>query len=253
MNMSDERQQLTEFFNKCNEMKKCKFIMATTKMKDILKSIVNSPALYDLFEFVTKDFNYPQSKAKCLVTVNDGKTEKSYLSLPENPMDRLALIFCLLVEFDRETMNFNDFLRRYFSQDGTYFTSYHAFCNGVIDSMAEVVAQVFEEEPNSPDSQPQNEQPAQAANPERANYISVIDLAVSEEKQFISISDKIPEEEKVGGQLLLTQLFEAVKAGNAATVNALVCGYNYFVLYHDCVSENLADLIKILEEYKNTL
>ena len=57
--MSSTKEQALLFLEKCDELKKCKFIMATSKIKDILKCIVNSPDLYRLFETVTKDFSYP--------------------------------------------------------------------------------------------------------------------------------------------------------------------------------------------------
>ena len=67
----DTREQVLAFFEKCDELKKCKFIMATTKIKDILKCIVNCPDLYNLFSVVTKDFDYPLVKSKCPVSGNN--------------------------------------------------------------------------------------------------------------------------------------------------------------------------------------
>ena len=106
--------------------------MATTKIKDLLKCIVNCPELYRLFETVTKNFDYPAAKSECLVSVNDGVLPTDCVVLPETVGRRLAFIFCLLVEFDKDTVNFNDFLRLYFPEDGSYFASYRAFCNIII-------------------------------------------------------------------------------------------------------------------------
>lgn len=47
--MSGTKEQVLTFLEKCEELKKCKFIMATSKIKDLLKCIVNSPDLYKLF------------------------------------------------------------------------------------------------------------------------------------------------------------------------------------------------------------
>ena len=60
------REQVLSFLDCCDEIFKCKFIMATTKIKDILKCIVNCPELYRLFEAVTQNFNYPEVKPQCL-------------------------------------------------------------------------------------------------------------------------------------------------------------------------------------------
>ena len=93
--MTDTKEQIKSFLDKCEELKSCKFIMATTKIKDLLKCIVNCPELYRLFEAVTKDFNYISAKSRCLVTVNDGVFTRSYVVLPDTVGQRLAFIFCL--------------------------------------------------------------------------------------------------------------------------------------------------------------
>lgn len=238
--MSDVKERILDFLGKCEEMKKCKFIMATTKIKDLLKCIVNCPELYNLFEAVCSDFNYPFVKSKCLVTVNDGFS-RSYVVLPQTVGQRLAFIFCLFVEFDKETINFNDFLQRYFLEDGSYYASYQAFCNLVIVGLQEAISQVFREELSAP-SQTHVEEVA-PANAEKAGLISAIDLAISAEKQNLADNGRISEEEKVNGGHILDELARAVHAQDMNLINALICGYNYFALYNNCTSEVLGELI----------
>ena len=240
--MKDTKEQIAEFFESCEELKKCKFIMATTKIKDLLKCIVNCPDLYRLFEAVTKNFNYPVVKAQCLVTENDGPFARSYVTLPQTVGERLAFIFCLLVEFDKDTINFNDFLRRFYPEDGSYFASYHAFCNSIIKSLQDAVAQVFKEELSAP--------VPEVANPVKAQLLSALNLGISEEMQFISQSS-ISEDDKEGGLKILAELFKAVRAENEELIDALLCGYNYFLLYHRCVSDSLKALIETVGEYEH--
>ena len=87
--MKSTKDQILEFLDKCDELTKCKFIMATTKIKDLLKCIVNSPELYKLFDTVTKDFNYVEQKPMCLIrdSHNSGK-----VILPQTVGQRLAFI-----------------------------------------------------------------------------------------------------------------------------------------------------------------
>ena len=84
---------------------------------------------------------------------------------------------------------------------------------------------------------------------ERTSLLTAIDLAISEEKQFISTNEKIPEGDKEGAFSILTQLYEAVKNENRSLITALVCGYNYFVLYYDCLSDGVASLVRQIAEY----
>ena len=244
------KEQVLTFFEKCDELKNCKFIMATTKIKDILKCIVNCPDIYRLFEDVTRDFNYPYAKSQCLITAGDGTYGRSSCVLPPKVSQRLAFAFCLLVEFDSETLDFNGFLRRYFPEDGSYFESYHAFCDTIIKSMCDGVAEVFKDELGELSHGSHEEISAKTA---KAGYISAIDIAISEEKQFISTNPSIPDAEREGGLAILTQLHEAVKCCNVQLINALLCGYNFFVLYNKCVSGGIAALIKEITDFEQLL
>ena len=176
--MPNTKEQVLSFLEKCEELKNCKFIMATTKIKDLLKCIVNCPELYRLFETVTKNFDYPAAKSECLVSVNDGVLPTDCVVLPETVGRRLAFIFCLLVEFDKDTVNFNDFLRLYFPEDGSYFASYRAFCNIIIKGLQECVLQVFKDELDAvPSSEP---------NSDKAEILSALEMSISQEMYFIA-------------------------------------------------------------------
>ena len=248
--MVDTKEQVVTFLSKCEELKKCKFIMATTKIKDVLKCIVNCPELYRLFEAVTKNFDYREVKKACLVTTNDGIFERSYVVLPQTVGQRLAFIFCLLVEFDRGTVNFNDFLEKYYPEDGSFVASYHGFCDTVIKGLQDAVVQVFKDELAASAQEDMSE--ADNANAQRAELISILSLAITEEIEFIEKSN-VPEEDKEGGIKILLQLDGAIKACKEDLVDALICGYNYFVMYHNCYSEGFRALIEAISLYEHTL
>lgn len=242
--MADVKEQILSFIDKCEELKSCKFIMATTKIKDLLKCIVNCPELYRLFEAVTKDFDYPEVKSQCLVTYDDGVLPQNFVVLPKTLGQRLAFIFCFLVEFDKGTINFNDFLRQYFPEDGSYFASYRAFCNLVIKSLQECILQVFKKQLaefnyNEP-------------NAKTAEIISALDLAISQEIEFVSQST-LSQADKENGIKILLMLIAAVKDKNEELIDALICGYNYFALHLKCVSDGIAELIQLLEAFEKTL
>lgn len=242
--MSDTKDQVLSFLEKCEDLRSCKFIMATSKIKELLKCIASSPALYRLFETVTKDFDYPAAKNTCLVTADDGLLELSYVSLPKSVGDRLAFIFCLLVEIDNEAINFNDFLRKYFAGDGSYFACYKAFGDNIIKSLQDALAQVFEEEIGSA--------AIPKPNAEEAELMSALDIAISQEMRFISDSN-VPPEDKLNGVKMLSALLKAIKSGNVEIIDALVCGYNYFILNFGCVSDGITEIIQLIEVYENNL
>ncbi|MDE6505421.1 MAG: hypothetical protein K2L42_06085 [Clostridia bacterium] len=242
--MADVKEQIFSFVDKCEELKSCKFIMATTKIKDILKCIVNCPELYRLFEAVTKDFDYPEVKSQCLVTYDDGVLPQNFVVLPKTLGQRLAFIFCLLVEFDKGAINFNDFLRRYFPEDGSYFASYRAFCDLVIKSLQDCVLQVFKEQLAEYDNYEPNVQTAE--------LISALDLAIAQEIEFVA-NYALGQADKENGIKILTALAGAVKEKKEELIDALICGYNYFALHFGCVSDGITELIQLLEAYEKNL
>lgn len=245
--MSTTKEQVTAFLNKCDELKNCKFIMATTKIKDLLKCIVNSSDLYGLFDAVTKNYNYAEQKKRCLIATDNGITRRNTVVLPQTVGQRLAFIFCLLVEFDRGTIGFNDFLQKYFREDGSFFAGYRAFCDTVITALEEVIKQVFKEvlseEWYAEDAQTK-------AN--RARIFNLIKLSIAAEKDFISTS-AVPEEEKENAYKILEALSVAAEYGDEDMIDALICGYNYFILYYRCVSDGISPLIEALAEYERVL
>lgn len=258
--MSTIKEQIKIFLEKCEEVKSCKFIMATTKIKDLLKSIVNSPELYLLFKKVCENFDYITAKRKYLLTVSNGVINKSYVVLPEILGERLAFIFCLLAEFDNNSLNFNNFLQSYYPEDGSYYSSYHAFCDQIIVSLQEIIVEVYKDElcveyvAESEAIPPVQETSfvENTANAQLAQKIQEIFLIISKEQQILS-STTLSDAEKKAGMIILSEITNAVKNKNIVQIGALLSGYNYFALYNNCVSENLAFLIESLSIFGTLL
>ena len=245
--MQSTKEQVKNFLLKCEELKSCKFIVAPNKISDLLKCIVNSRELYGLFDAVTSNFDYPTVKSNCLVTISNSTYERSYVNLPQTTGQVIAFIFCLLMEFENNTLNFNEFLRRYFPEDGSYVASYRAFCSVIIKSLQDAVAQVYEDELNSPDYSVEEQPDAK-----KAQLLSVAEILISGEIEYIT-KCPVPDEDKEGGLKLLYQLLAAIKSGDKNLVEALACGYNYFILYNKCISENVTQLFAFIVEFEKSL
>lgn len=257
--METTKTQLTDFLNKCEEVRNCKFIMATTKIKDLLKSIVNSADLYELFNTVAANFDYIAAKQSCFVEA-DGSYGNSKLVLPDTIGDRLAFIFCLLVEFDRNDLNFNAFLQKYYPKDGSYYASYHLFCDEVIGSLEAIICDIYSEElygGADKDALPEpGKQPRIAGGVARgadiASSVNAVCILIESEKESVQSSD-LGEEDKEAARMILERLYAAVKAGDAQSVKALTCGYNYLALYTGFVSDGLSALFTSLGDLVSVL
>lgn len=247
--MATIKEQVLDFSEKCDELKNCKFIMATTKIGEILKSIVNSSELYQLFQEVTENYDYVAAQKQCFVTRNDTAVAKSYLVLPDKVGDRLAFIFCLLVEFDNNTINFNEFLQQFYAEDGSYYASFHAFCDDVINSFQSLVLSVFEDELNAITTV----NGRYAANPDKASMLSVISMMLASERDYITKATLLSDVEKETAIGILTQIETAVRKDDVRQLDALISGYHYFILYKQCISETVSSLIETLGEYEELI
>lgn len=263
--------QLTDFLNKCEEVRNCKFIMATTKIKDLLKSIVNSADLYELFNTVAANFDYIAAKQKCFIE-EGGYYGNSRIALPDTVGDRLAFIFCLLVEFDRNDINFNAFLQKYYPKDGSYYASYHLFCDEVIGSLEAIICDIFSRELSEEEGGQSLNQPEAAylppvtpqettavqtpqssrPNADAAALINTVCMLIESEKENIE-SSSLGADERESAFSMLDSLAEAVRAGDKQLIKSVVCGYNYFVMYTVFVSDTLSALFEAVGDYISAL
>ncbi len=261
--MEEVSKEVKNFLEKCEELKKCKFIMAPTKIKDLLKAIVGSRTLYDLFSSVSSGFDYLAAKSRCLVDLSGGYSGRGAVVLPSAARDKLAFIFCLLVEIDRDSINFNRFLQKYFSDDGSFYASYCAFCEQLIEPLESVIRSVFKKELDDgeadllpPDVQSedvgglnenQNVPSAQAS-----GMLSVIWLLIAQEKQYI-LESAIPADDKETGYKMLTEIYKALKDKNFDVANSLVNGYNYYILYNNAISPGVQTLFENIESFEGAV
>lgn len=252
--MEELKEQVNDFLTKISELKSCKFIMAPTKIKDVLKSIVNSRTLYDLFMSVSSQFDYLSAKSRCLVDVSDGFSNKGLVVLPQSARDKLAFVFCLLVEIDRDSINFNWFLQKYFSDDGSFYGCYQAFCEQIIVPFERIIRDAFSDYIDSPEetsvsAAADGGQPAAAPLAGLSNALSAIYLLIAQEKQFI-FESAIPSDDKETGLKMLTEIYNALKKRDFEVANSLVNGYNYYILYNNTISPGVQSLFESIQSYE---
>lgn len=243
--MKNSREKIREFIDKCDQLRSSKFIMATTHIKEMLMGIAASEELYELFSEVTKNFDYISSKRQCFTVSGEGFAQRWKMVLPEQPADMLAFVFCLLAEFDRGSINFNDFLQRYFPQDGSYSSSFRSFCTAVILPFENIIKQLFEELPE----QTETKAAATPASPnaEAARRNSVISLVISQERSVIQNSS-MSDGDKRDGLAMLDGLEDALKGGRQSEAEAILRGYDYYSVCHGDFSQLTQQLAALAED-----
>ncbi len=138
--MTDSEESFGDFMLACDDLINSKYILAEGKIAALLQKIAISKPTYALFESVLKgfDFNYEFKQAKRR-TANGGET----VVMPLSARKTVALVFCLLLDFDTRRYPLRNFLHAFFYSDNTNW-EYSAFVKDVLVPFREAVQAVYE-------------------------------------------------------------------------------------------------------------
>ncbi len=228
--MDAAKEEIDLFLKKCDELMQCKFILADTKIGEVLKAIATSDLLYAFFRDLTKDFDYAAAKRKYMLPAADGARNVGKLRFPEDPAERLAFVFCLLVDFDTGRLDLDAFLQQYFYEDGSVYGSFYAFTNQVVKPFKSAVRMLFRDQRLS-----------DAVEKHRARA----DLArlVADEREGVFKSD-LSDRKKVDALMILNALAACAERGSGGMIAGLTVGYKYFAASVGRRSEGLDELYK---------
>ncbi len=216
--MEEEYRRIQRFLAACDDLVEGKFIHAEGKMTEALKAIAASGELTELFAAVTSRFDYPAAKRAYLKFPAEKGSAHGAAFLPAERTEILAFVFCLLVEFDAGTMQFNDFLLRYFYEDGSYTASYALFVGRMIRPFRQIVRDCY------PDAVRAS---AERETQEADDPFAALAEAVAAERT--RIASALSETDKKTGELILSALATAAEKKDGEDVCALLAGYGCFL------------------------
>ena len=244
-------EQIANFAGRCDDLLQAKFILAPSKIGELLCAVAASPALVSLFEKAVRGFDYAAAQQKYMLPSPDGTENKGVLLLPEDPMERMAFLFCLLVDIDNQDINFNLFLQTFFSGDGSYTEAFDLFLSRVVRPFRDAVCEEL-----SPRSAP----PAATAERFAANIPAAHKTKRSRKAVFARIlplikaenadlaAARIGEEDKYAGSVILNEAYAAAKAADEKELKALLLGYGYFAAQTGTGTENIEQIFSLLGE-----
>ena len=218
--MEDTYEKLRRFFNACDELVEGNYMNAEWKISEVLKAIAGSHNLTQIFSHVTSDFDYIAAKRKYLrAPSNGGARGEAFLPTARNEI--LAFVFCLFVEFDGGSMNFGDFLLRYFYEDGSYTASYAHFAGRVIRPFRDIVRDCF------PEYSKMGELRSESMMRRQDNALGEIsERAAVERSRMASV---LEEGDRRAAEIILGEVFSAIGRRDATAVKALLMGYRYLL------------------------
>lgn len=215
--MRETYDKIQRFLDACDELINEKFNSAEKNVTEILKSIAASRELTDLFAAVTDQLDYPAAKRAYLKFPADKASSHGAAYLPADRGEVLAFVFCLLVEFDEGSLRLNDFLLRYFYEDGSYTASFSLFAERMIRPFRNIVGECF----------PELRKSRALSKRSDAEYGAIAEKIAIERARAGGLS--LSEEDGKAAEIILCELTAAAGRQDKNEIRALLCGYRYFL------------------------
>ena len=229
--MLTRESSIENFDSTMDELINSKYILADGKIGAVLKIVAQSRILYELFEYVTADFDYQAAKSVCFVA-GEGKGK---FKLPQKDEDLLALCFLLLMEIDSGKEDVIAFCEKYFPSNEGMQKSYMEFAEQLLRPFKTVTEITVEKiisadekrggEDETEVSQPQT--PAKEENDEQEPFPAVkssLDAATEEQKR----RGGDDAEELV---FILDQLYSAMKESDYPRITLAYTALKYAVRF----------------------
>ena len=236
--MEDKKGNMDRFFVACDELINGKFILADSKIGELLRAVATCDDLMGLFSAVTKGFDYQAAKRTYLRSPESTRTARGEAYLPADETELLAFVFCLLVEFDSGSLKLNDFLLRYFYEDGSYTASFALFAQRVIRPFRDVVRRCF------PDT---GKGTASMYRRKEEGLLEALAEKVAAERTRLPALG-LSEEDAFAGETILAELYLSIEKKDVPAIKALLCGYLYYLQVVNGSSENSSELFLLAGE-----
>ena len=240
--MDSGKGQIDIFLRRCDELMRTSIIIADAKIGDLLKAITTSDLLYAFFRDITQNFDYVAAQLRYMNYMPYPGSRKHLLLLPEDTTEKLAFIFCLLVDLDAKNIDLGEFLSEYFYEDGDLNRGFRRFGAEVILPLRNLIRQMFQSGATDP-------RVAKARGKAAAEHLARI-IRSERDRVFES---KMADDKKVDGLLILNALSVAAAKADAQLLGGLLCGYGYYARAVGWKSDNIADMFAGFGKFKEQL
>ncbi|MBE5738610.1 MAG: hypothetical protein E7354_02665 [Clostridiales bacterium] len=247
----EEKQNILDFFSACNEMIEGRFLLSDTKVSNILKCVVNSSILYDLYAKCTKGFKFSNVLEASRA---DNPENGGFFTLIDGDKNIVAFVTCFLLEVDKKNINLQAFIQENFFNTDGYNISYNNFALTVLVAYKNAVKRLLgiDEQANAVDYEGEAEEMALGEEEEKIESdeetkISFANLLmnINELQNIINDDYKIKYSEKEELLIVLKALHRAVQMEELLIINALLVPLEH-TLVKNKKCKNTYEQIKIL-------
>lgn len=135
----NSKMALDKFISTCDELITCKYLVAENKIQKLLGALAETPPVYELVSECMEQFNRDREIAKAFVQKGKGQF---FCNMPTEEYKIIALTFCVLADINGGRTNFNEFVKRFFS-DEEDITPFKRFIAEMIIPFRNLIAEAF--------------------------------------------------------------------------------------------------------------
>lgn len=254
---SEQITDINRFISSCDDMINGKFILADIKILKILNMIAHSEPLYKYIQQCLIDFNFEREYGKASVK---NRINGSIFTPPSEHEKLVAMVFCLLVEFDKKHLDFYSFISENFSTLAPN-GEYNLFAKTLLVPFRDVIANHFGllntqktdsiqkiEQPVEQETENvvQEEQPVQQ---EKEKIWEDISILADGLMNTILMDRKIKQHEKDSYVYILKSIKYALKYSDMRLISALVTSLDLLLVKTKSTKFMMEDLKSMIKTY----
>ena len=243
-----KRDSLENFTEKLNELINSKYILAGGKVGDVLKAIASSDILYELFAYITENFDYKTYKGLCFTSPDSGRGS---FKMPAKDEDAMALVFLLLMEIEAKKEDMFILCDKYFYTPEGKQQCYGKFCEQVLLPFREIVEKTVYKLVNEDfpiDDAPEKENVKEDTKVEGKDDFAEIAAVVERERKKIGFNKKLTPDFIEEIDFVLDRLLLAVKCGDREDIAAMFIALKYMDKSNRKAKIDLEEIAKELRE-----
>lgn len=236
---SDEA--VAAFTAQCDEFIGSKLIMSNQKIRMLLKCLAYYETLRNVVSECRYNFDYEAEYSRAIVNLGTA----TVFRLPQTPRKKVALVVCLLLDFDESRMDIVNFIRDFYREDDRN-DSYVGFINGIIApfkaAMLELLATGEKDETEIRDDRKTK---VNAAIAEQTEYYIKTQIEAVQES-------KLSEERRRDLVFMLDNLVTVMNMRDARIIKAYWIGLKNLIEDGKLYGKNAESLDKVIREYLRT-
>lgn len=232
---------INQFKSLCQQVINSKFILSQQVISQLLKYVVTDEVIYSTVDLCMKNFDYYQEFSSSVIETGDTATFK----LPYGNRKIVAMVLCLLYEFDNGKRNMSDFMFRYYpslSANDSYSLMTKALILPFEKSLCEMVASKNDSIALSIDDTADRPLVSDGAISQVEHILRNINATIQED-QHLSI------ELKTDYLVLTDGLYHAMESRDLRTIKIIFIGFKHALANYKPCAKKAKDVEACLKLY----